>query len=60
MSAGTMPDNAGSCAHPLNQIATITRRFQIQATPAIFLSNGQHIGGMRSAADIEKALASVK
>ena len=60
MSAGTLPDSGKSCAHPLNQIAAITRRFQIQATPAIFLSDGRHIGGMRSAADIEKAMAAVK
>jgi thiol:disulfide interchange protein DsbC len=60
MSAGTVPDSGRSCAHPLNQIAAITRRFQIQATPAIFLSDGRHIGGMRSAADIEKAMAAVK
>jgi thiol:disulfide interchange protein DsbC len=59
MTSGTMPESAGPCPHPLNQIAAITRRFQIQATPAIFLGDGRHIGGMRSAADIEKALASV-
>ena len=60
MSTGTMPDSGRSCAHPLNQIGAITRRFQIQATPAIFLSDGRHIGGMRSAADIEKAMATVR
>ncbi|HET9403728.1 MAG TPA: DsbC family protein, partial [Burkholderiales bacterium] len=60
MSAGTVPDNDKSCAHPLNQIAAITRRFQIQATPAIFLSDGRHIGGMRRAAEIEKAMSAVK
>ncbi|MNC84924.1 putative thiol:disulfide interchange protein DsbC precursor [compost metagenome] len=60
MSAGTVPDNDRSCANPLNQIAAITRRFQIQATPAIFLGDGKHIGGMRRAAEIEKAMAAVK
>lgn len=60
MSAGTLPDHSGACNHPLNQIASITRRFQIQATPAIFLGDGRHIGGMRSAADIEKALGTVR
>ena len=60
MSTGTLPGGNKSCAHPLNQIGALTRRFQIQATPAIFLGDGRHIGGMRSAADIEKELASVK
>ncbi len=60
MTAGAMPQNGRSCAHPLQQIAAIARRFQIQATPAIYLGDGRHIGGMRRAADIEKALKTVK
>jgi thiol:disulfide interchange protein DsbC len=60
LSVGTVPEGATTCAHPLDQIASITRRFQIKATPAIFLGDGRHIGGMRSAGDIEKALATVR
>jgi len=60
MSRGTLPDGGKACANPLDQIAAITRRFHIEATPAIFLGDGRHIGGMRSAADIEKALGTVK
>jgi thiol:disulfide interchange protein DsbC len=60
MSAGAMPQNGKSCSHPLQQIAAIAKRFQIQATPAIYLGDGRHIGGMRRAAEIEKALATVK
>ena len=60
MSRGTVPGSGTNCSHPLEQIAAIARRFQIQSTPAIFLGNGMLIGGMRSAADIERAFAAVK
>lgn len=60
MSRGIVPDNSRSCSNPLNRIAALAKRYQIQATPAIFLGDGRHIGGMRSAADIEKAMAAVK
>lgn len=60
MSRGIVPESGKSCSHPLNQIAAIARRFQIQSTPAIFLGDGRHIGGLRSALDIEKAMAAIK
>lgn len=59
MSRGALPDNGMACSHPLSRIAALARRFQIQSTPAIFLGDGRQIGGMRSALDIEKALATV-
>ena len=58
--SGALPEGETTCAHPLDQIAAITRRFQIKATPAIYLGDGRHIGGMRSAKDIEKALSTVR
>ncbi|MBI3044834.1 MAG: DsbC family protein [Betaproteobacteria bacterium] len=60
MSKGAVPDDGTTCANPLERIAALARRYQIQSTPAIFLGDGRHIGGMRSALDIEKALGSVK
>ena len=60
MAAGTPPEGDKSCANPLKQIAALARRFQVQATPAIFLGDGRHIGGMRSALDIEKAMAAAR
>ena len=60
MSNGVVPDGDKSCSHPLARIAALARRFQIQGTPAIFLGDGKQIGGMRSAADIEKALGAVR
>ena len=60
MSKGVAPEADKSCASPLQQISALARRYQVQATPAIFLGDGRHIGGMRSALDIEKALATVK
>jgi hypothetical protein len=60
MSTGAKPDGGTSCPHPLDGIAVLTQRYQIQSTPAIFLGDGTRIGGMRSAADIEKALATVR
>lgn len=60
LSAGTVPDSGKSCANPLDGIAVLTQRYQIQSTPAIFLGDGTRIGGMRSAVDIEKALGSMR
>ena len=60
MSRGTVPGSGAACSHPLEQIAAIARRFQIQSTPAIFLGDGRQIGGMRSAADIERAFAAAR
>lgn len=60
MSSGTVPQGGTSCPHPLDGIAILAQRYQIQSTPAIFLGDGTRIGGMRSAADIEKALAAVR
>ena len=58
MTRDAMPDGDRGCAHPLQRIGALAQRFQVQATPAIFLGDGRHIGGMRSAQDIEKALSS--
>ena len=60
MVGGAVPEGDKACAHPLKEIAALARRFQVQATPAIFLADGRHIGGMRSAADIEKAMAAAQ
>ena len=60
MLRGIVPESGKSCSNPLNGVAALARRFQIQATPAIFLGDGRHIGGMRNAAEIEKAFATVK
>lgn len=60
MSRGTVPGSGKSCSHPLNQITAIARRFQIKSTPAIYLGDGSHIGGLRSAMDIEKAFSAIK
>jgi thiol:disulfide interchange protein DsbC len=60
MAGGVVPEGGATCPHPLSQIAAIARRYQIRSTPAIFLGDGQHIGGMRSAADIEKAFKTVR
>jgi thiol:disulfide interchange protein DsbC len=57
MTSDKAPDGEKTCANPLQQIGALARRFQVQATPAIFLGDGRHIGGMRSALDIEKALS---
>jgi thiol:disulfide interchange protein DsbC len=58
MSSGLLPPGGTDCPNPLQQIAALARRFQVQSTPAIFLGDGRHIGGMRSAMDIEKAMSS--
>jgi thiol:disulfide interchange protein DsbC len=60
MAGGATPEGDKNCANPLQEIGALARRFQVQATPAIFLGDGRHIGGMRSALDIEKAMAAAR
>jgi thiol:disulfide interchange protein DsbC len=60
MAGGAVPEGDKACANPLKQIGGLLRRFQIQVTPAIFLGDGRHIGGMRTALDIEKALTAAQ
>ncbi len=54
-----LPDNGKTCNTPIERNVQLMRRFGIRGTPAIYLANGQQIGGYIPAEQIEQALGSV-
>jgi thiol:disulfide interchange protein DsbC len=61
MSKGAVPANAAkNCATPLEENATLAKRFGVRGTPAMYLANGQQVGGYLPADKLEQALATIK
>ena len=52
-----LPKDRAACAHPLQRVMELAKRFQITSTPVLFLDNGVRINGYVAADRIEKALA---
>lgn len=59
MLRAAVPEGGGTCAAPIERSIQLMKRFGVRGTPAIFLANGQHIGGFIPADQIEKALGTV-
>ena len=59
MLRSTLPAAGAACETPIEKSLQLMRRFGVRGTPAIYLVNGQHIGGFVPAAQIERALSSV-
>ena len=60
MLRSTLPTPAGAgCETPIEKSLQMMRRFGVRGTPAIYLANGQHIGGFIPADQIERALSSL-
>lgn len=59
MATGAMPAGARNCDTPVDKVAQIAKKFAIRGTPAIYLADGRHIGGMRPAAEIDKLMNGV-
>lgn len=59
MLRAALPEGGGTCAVPIERSIQLMKRFGVRGTPAIFLANGQHIGGFIPADQIEKALGSL-
>lgn len=57
MVKGTVPDAPKPCDTPLEKNALVAKRLSITGTPAIYLANGQQLGGYLPADKIEQALA---
>lgn len=49
-----------SCATPIEDNQALAQRFGVRGTPAVYLANGQQIGGYLPADRIEQALAGVR
>ena len=60
MTKGTVPDGSRTCDTPIEKNLQLVKRFGFRGTPAVYLVNGQQIGGYVQAAQIEQALAKLK
>lgn len=60
MTKGVLSEPARTCDTPLEKNAQIAQRFNIRGTPAIYMANGQQLGGYVPAAQIEQALSKTK
>jgi thiol:disulfide interchange protein DsbC len=52
-----LPKDRAGCAHPLQKVMELAKRFGINSTPVVFLGNGVRINGYVPADRIEKAFA---
>jgi len=61
MNKASLPANAvKTCATPLEENQALAQRFGVRGTPAVYLANGQQVGGFLPAAQLEQALAALK
>lgn len=61
MIKGSLPANAAkNCTTPLEENAALAKRFGVRGTPAVYLANGQQVGGYLPAEKLEQALAVTK
>lgn len=56
MTTSVVADSGKTCETPIEKNLQLMRRFGIRGTPAIYLANGQQIGGFIPAEKIEQAL----
>jgi thiol:disulfide interchange protein DsbC len=56
MLRAVLPEGGRACSTPIERNLQLMRRFGIRGTPAIYLANGQHIGGFMPAEKLEQAL----
>jgi thiol:disulfide interchange protein DsbC len=60
MLRAVLPEGSKACNTPIERNLQLMRRFGIRGTPAIYLANGQHIGGFIPAEKLEQALSSME
>lgn len=61
MNKASLPANAvKTCTTPLEQNQELAQRFGVRGTPAVYLANGQQVGGYLPADKLEQALAAMK
>ena len=58
--SATPPAAPRNCVTPIEDNQALAQRFGVRGTPAIYLANGQQIGGYLPADKIEQALAAVR
>ncbi|MEY4598250.1 MAG: hypothetical protein RLZZ445_1047 [Pseudomonadota bacterium] len=61
MNKAFLPANGPkNCATPIEENEALAKRFGVRGTPAVYLANGQQVGGYMPADKLEQALAAVK
>lgn len=61
MNKASLPANAPkNCATPLDENQALAKRFGVRGTPAIYLANGQQVGGYLPAEKLEQELAAAR
>ncbi|MHB0973519.1 MAG: DsbC family protein [Thiobacillus sp.] len=54
---GSVPNNDGKCANPVEANIALGNKLKVSGTPTLFFANGQRVPGMVPAAQLEKLLA---
>ncbi|MFP5411078.1 MAG: DsbC family protein [Gammaproteobacteria bacterium] len=57
ISFGTVPNNDGKCANPVDATVALGQRLRISGTPTLIFANGVRVPGMVPAAQLERLLA---
>src|SRR5574340_798859 len=57
ISRGTVPDNDGKCANPVEATIALGNRLKVNGTPTLVFANGVRVPGMVPAAQLERLLA---
>ncbi len=61
MNKASLPANAvKTCATPIEENQALAKRFGVRGTPAVYLANGQQVGGFLPADKLELALTALK
>jgi len=54
---GSVPNNDGKCANPVDETIALGNKLKVNGTPTLFFTNGQRVPGMVPAAQLERLLA---
>lgn len=54
---GSVPNNDGKCANPVDATIALGNKLKVSGTPTLIFANGQRVPGMVPAAQLEKLLA---
>jgi thiol:disulfide interchange protein DsbC len=54
---GSVPNNDGKCANPVDATIALGNKLKVSGTPTLFFANGQRVPGMVPAAQLERLLA---
>lgn len=56
ISRGSVPNNDGKCANPVDETIALGSKLKVSGTPTLFFTNGQRVPGMVPAAQLERLL----